>query len=78
MFHEVQGVVDSVVSGFNGTVLSYGQTSAGKSFTMEGPNTDDSELKGIIPRAMDSLYDVIERSNETMKFEVKVIVKNTS
>jgi kinesin family protein 5 len=29
VFEEVKGVVDSVMSGFNGTVMAYGQTSAG-------------------------------------------------
>jgi hypothetical protein len=30
VFSEVEGVIDSVMSGFNGTVLAYGQTSAGE------------------------------------------------
>ena len=38
VFEEVEGVIASVMNGFNGTVLAYGQTSAGKSFTMEGPS----------------------------------------
>ena len=32
VFEEVKGVVDSVMSGFNGTVMAYGQTSAGMYF----------------------------------------------
>ena len=31
-----QGLVDSVLSGFNGTIFAYGQTGTGKTFTMEG------------------------------------------
>lgn len=29
-------LVDSVLNGFNGTVFAYGQTGAGKTYTMEG------------------------------------------
>ncbi|GBN44025.1 hypothetical protein AVEN_202961-1, partial [Araneus ventricosus] len=29
-------LVDSVINGFNGTVIAYGQTGAGKTYTMEG------------------------------------------
>ena len=39
------------MTGFNGTVLAYGQTSAGKSWTMEGPSIWDTASQGIIPRS---------------------------
>ena len=29
-------VIDSVIKGFNGTIFAYGQTSSGKTHTMEG------------------------------------------
>lgn len=29
-------VVDSVLQGFNGTIIAYGQTGSGKTFTMSG------------------------------------------
>lgn len=35
-------VVDSVFAGINGAILTYGQTAAGKSYTMEGPSLDQS------------------------------------
>lgn len=34
-------VVDSVLEGFNGTILAYGQTSSGKTHTMLGPDIDN-------------------------------------
>lgn len=42
-------IVESVLEGFNGTVLAYGQTSSGKTFTMTGPDIDHEEQMGIIP-----------------------------
>ena len=37
-------VVYSVLDGFNGTVFAYGQTSSGKTFTMQGPDIDDEVI----------------------------------
>ena len=36
-----------VLEGFNGTVFAYGQTSAGKTHSMQG-KIDDPDLKGIL------------------------------
>jgi kinesin family protein 5 len=41
-----------VLNGYNGTVLCYGQTGAGKTYTMFGPELEKDALKGIIPRAI--------------------------
>jgi hypothetical protein len=40
-----------VLQGYNGTIFAYGQTGAGKTFTMFGPDLGSPELRGIIPRA---------------------------
>ena len=40
-----------VLSGYNGTIFAYGQTSSGKTHTMEGV-INDPGLQGIIPRLM--------------------------
>lgn len=34
-----KGIVTSVASGLNGTIFAYGQTSSGKTFTMQGSGT---------------------------------------
>ncbi len=34
-----RGIVDSVANGLNGTIFAYGQTSSGKTFTMQGSGT---------------------------------------
>jgi kinesin family protein 5 len=58
------------MDGYNGTLLAYGQTSSGKTFTMEGVQ-NDSELKGIIPRMMDYIFEAIDQSGEDIEFSVK-------
>lgn len=56
-------IIESVLDGFNGTVLAYGQTASGKTFTMQGADIEDEELKGIIPRMVKTVFDVIENSS---------------
>lgn len=59
-------IIESVLEGYNGTMFVYGQTGAGKSFTMEGVPTDP-ELRGIIPNAFQHIFDhiALKESNET-------------
>ncbi|GJP29777.1 hypothetical protein CLOM_g19615 [Closterium sp. NIES-68] len=51
-------VVQDAMSAINGTVLAYGQTGAGKTHTMEGPNMliDDPESSGILPRVAKEIF----------------------
>ena len=51
-----EDVVKSCLDGFNGTVFAYGQTGAGKSWSMEG----SKEEPGIQARAMRHLFDAVE------------------
>ena len=46
------------MNGYNGTVFAYGQTGAGKSYTMMG-EMDDPVKKGVIPRIMEQIFDAI-------------------
>ena len=61
-------VVDSVLEGYNGTILAYGQSGTGKTHTMIGGS---GELKGIIPRCMKQIFTSIKASS-THNFSVKV------
>ena len=62
--------VISTLQGYNATMIAYGQTSAGKTYTMEG--FDSETLRGIIPRAIEEIFDWIEtRASPTMRFLVR-------
>jgi kinesin family member 5 len=65
-------IVESVLEGFNGTVLTYGQTSSGKTHTMTGPDIDDPENRGIIPRMVKTVFQHIEDADDHLEFTVKV------
>ena len=46
------------VTGYNGTVMAYGQTGAGKTFTITG-STENFQERGMIPRALSHLFQSI-------------------
>lgn len=51
--------------------MAYGQTSAGKTFTMMGW-TDRYEHRGVIPRAIGQVFRRISEKSDTMIFNVRV------
>lgn len=60
----------AVVDGVNGTILAYGQTGAGKSFTMIG-DTRNYQHRGIAPRAIAQVYEEVENRIE-LAYSIKV------
>lgn len=56
-----QPLISRFVEGFNCTILAYGQTSSGKTFTMTGVDldadpADPTNSMGIIPRAVSTIF----------------------
>ena len=66
----VKGIIDSVLDGYNGTVLAYGQTSSGKTYTMQG-EMEEQARQGIIPRMITHVFKHIYK-NEGTDFMIKV------
>lgn len=64
----VRSLIRAAVDGFNGTAFAYGQTSSGKTFTMNGSGADP----GIIPLAVRDIFDtaaeVIAYSTRSISF----------
>ncbi|KAJ3370314.1 Kinesin-like protein kif9 [Allomyces arbusculus] len=52
-------IVRSLLDGYNGTLLAYGQTGAGKTFTMTGA-TENYRHRGVIPRAISQVFKEIQ------------------
>ncbi len=61
-------IVDNVLQGYNGTIFCYGQTGAGKTFTMIGTK----DQPGIIPRVFHHVFDSISDSFLDEKFLISV------
>ncbi|OBZ65664.1 Kinesin-like protein KIF21B [Grifola frondosa] len=75
-----QPLISRFVEGFNCTILAYGQTSSGKTFTMTGIDldadpSDPSNGMGIIPRAVSTIFtrcrEMKEERGNTWNFTIK-------
>ncbi|XP_064162147.1 kinesin heavy chain [Anguilla rostrata] len=64
-------IVKDVLGGYNGTIFAYGQTSSGKTHTMEG-KLHDRHGMGIIPRIAEDIFNHIFAMDENLEFHIKV------
>ncbi|XP_026128549.1 kinesin heavy chain isoform X1 [Carassius auratus] len=64
-------IVKDVLGGYNGTIFAYGQTSSGKTHTMEGKLHDPQQM-GIIPRIAEDIFNHIFAMDENLEFHIKV------
>jgi hypothetical protein len=65
IFEETKRLMESCMDGFNIAMFAYGQTGAGKTFTMAGSPSNP----GLTPRAIDELFRLI---GERVHLQVKV------
>ncbi|CEP08137.1 hypothetical protein [Parasitella parasitica] len=60
-YEEISQLVQSALDGFNVCIFAYGQTGSGKTFTMQGPSAPTEETSGMIPRAVQQIYEVVQQ-----------------
>ncbi|XP_027162679.1 kinesin-like protein KIN-1 [Coffea eugenioides] len=67
-------LVQAAVDGINGAIITYGQTGAGKTYTMEGPSImdGDEKNKGLLPKVVNGLFEAIALSDETASSMIKL------
>lgn len=54
VFDKVGGpVLNNILEGFHGTIMAYGQTSSGKTHTMQGYDLNEKDNRGVMPRMVD-------------------------
>lgn len=70
-------IVSDVMAGYNGTIFAYGQTSSGKTHTMEGV-LGDPQHQGIIPRIVNDIFNFIYSMDENIEFHIKVRIRYTN
>uniref|UniRef100_A0A1J3CBR9 Kinesin-like protein KCA1 n=1 Tax=Noccaea caerulescens TaxID=107243 RepID=A0A1J3CBR9_NOCCA len=71
LFSDVQPFVQSALDGSNVSIFAYGQTDAGKTYTMEGLNHD----RGLYARCFEELFDLANSdSTSTSRFSFSVSV----
>ena len=67
IYGETANVVDLVLEGSNVCILAYGQTGTGKTFTMDGTQSDP----GVNKRALRHLFDAIDERDD-VSFQVSI------
>jgi kinesin family protein 6/9 len=63
-------ILTAALEGYSGCILCYGQTGAGKTFTMTGAQTD-YKYRGIVPRLISSLFQEV---NSRYEHQIKVSI----
>ncbi|KAL1541249.1 kinesin-like protein KIN-5D isoform X1 [Salvia divinorum] len=71
----VAPAIAEVLEGYSWTVFAYGQTGTGKTYTMEGEGRKHKagefhENAGVIPRAVQHIFDVLERDSADYSMKV--------
>lgn len=61
IFEDCSGLVQSAIDGQNVTIFAYGQTGAGKTYTMYG---SDGDHAGIVPRTIREVFGVLRDSQD--------------
>ncbi|KAL7618898.1 hypothetical protein Lser_V15G02121 [Lactuca serriola] len=74
----VDPIVKEALEGYNWTIFAYGQTGTGKTYTMEGEggkskNGEFHEDVGVIPRAVEQLFDTLEAQKAEYSMKVTYI-----
>ncbi|XP_021754009.1 kinesin-like protein KIN-UA [Chenopodium quinoa] len=59
-------VVESVLDGYNGTIMAYGQTGTGKTYTLGQLGEEDTAGRGIMVRAMEDILAGIRLDTDTI------------
>lgn len=49
-------LLQSVLEGYNGTIMAYGQTGTGKTYTLGRLGEEDTAARGIMVRAMEDIF----------------------
>ncbi|KAK2664736.1 hypothetical protein Ddye_003310 [Dipteronia dyeriana] len=59
-------VVESVLDGYNGTIMAYGQTGTGKTYTLGRLGEEDKASRGIMVRAMEDILADVSLETDTL------------
>ncbi|RXH97375.1 hypothetical protein DVH24_036043 [Malus domestica] len=59
-------VVESVLEGYNGTVMAYGQTGTGKTYTLGRLGEEDTAARGIMVRAMEDILADVSLESDSL------------
>lgn len=64
----------SVLEGYNGTVMAYGQTGTGKTYTLGRLGEEDTAARGIMVRAMEDILADISLETDSVSVSYLQVV----
>lgn len=67
-------LLQSVLEGYNGTVMAYGQTGTGKTFTLGRLGDEDTSARGIMVRAMEDILENISPETDSVSVSYLQVV----
>jgi kinesin family protein 4/21/27 len=69
-----QSITEDIFRGYNATLLAYGQTGAGKTYTMGTFGDTNDEAAGILPRAVDDMFaNILSKCDGNGKVELSYL-----
>lgn len=75
-FHYVK-LLQSVLDGYNGTIMAYGQTGTGKTYTLGRLGEEDTAARGIMVRAMEDIFaDISLESDSAVSVSYLQVLSN--
>ncbi|XP_071732971.1 kinesin-like protein KIN-UC isoform X2 [Rutidosis leptorrhynchoides] len=60
-------VVEGVLNGYNGTIMAYGQTGTGKTYTLGKLGKDDTSERGIMVRALEDIIAAASLASDSVE-----------
>lgn len=68
--------MQGVLSGYNGTIMAYGQTGTGKTYTVGKIGKDDAAERGIMVRALEDI--LLNASSASISVEISYLQVSSS
>ncbi|KAG1666625.1 hypothetical protein FOA52_005834 [Chlamydomonas sp. UWO 241] len=71
VYRDTQGLIRSVLDGYNVCIFAYGQTGSGKTHTMSGTDVENEDGRGINYRALGDLFSIVKDREGEMEYSIR-------
>lgn len=72
VFREMKELIQSAFDGYNVTVFAYGQTGAGKTYTMYGPDPNPEKDPGVVLRSIEEIFTTAKEYSDKCNVKVRL------
>lgn len=69
-------LLQSVLDGYNGTIMAYGQTGTGKTYTLGRLGEEDTAARGIMVRAMEDIFADVSLESDSVSVSYLQVLRN--